>query len=225
VARTSPQNPPQNATRQSPQLPVVGPATVPERHVESSPQKPQSSASVSSMQERHSVRELHGSTHCRDDQRQFMPTHDPSVGPLKVPVRQLPVFAHQPHRNDGSVAHETQSEFVAQVSGGGAHSNDSHFQSGSTHVPSSAPVDRPRWQVDVLLHHPQRSDESRVQLRQSVLLGQLSVPAHSADGPCSQPLAHSPDDGPATSPSMHAPVAPHHPHPIAVAEVHALQSA
>lgn len=72
--------------------PVVGPLESPERHAPS--QKPQPARAVHVSQ---SVASAHGSlgpAHSLASHAQF--AHEPVVGPLEVPVPQVPVPAHQP---------------------------------------------------------------------------------------------------------------------------------
>ena len=212
---TSWQIPVHEARRQSEQLPVVGPEASPERQVLESAHQPQSRVSPRSVQAVHTPSALQGSappphsleSHCQSGSEQL-----PSVAPVLVPRWQVLVPGHHPQTPELSRVQAAQSVLSPQLSMGALHSLESHFQSGSEQVLSSAPVLVPRWQLPAVAHQPQTKDRSRVQESQSVFDGQVSGSAAQVEpAPNSQPLAQEPPLGPDASPTMQASLPPHQP--------------
>lgn len=139
-----------------------------------------------------------------EEASQLQSMHEPVLGPLEVPVAHVPVSAHHPH--EAPPVHDSQSDSVAHVSVGPAHSKLSQAHA-EVQAPASGPLDVPERQAPSHQPHPGLA----VHALQSVALAHGSVgPVHSLERHV-QPL-QVPVLGPLEVPTPQVPVSVHHPH-------------
>jgi hypothetical protein len=137
--------------------PVVGPLEAPLMHVPVDAHQPHDAIDA---QDVHVVAAAHGSLvepHSDAIQLHCGSAHVPSVAPVELPVWQLPVLLHQPHTNELSRVHASQSVFIAQSSPiiVEPHSLGTQSQLSPVHIPSSDAELVPRLHWPELGHQPQ----------------------------------------------------------------------
>jgi hypothetical protein len=131
-----------------PQVPVEGPAEVPELHVPVAAHQPHEGAPVHDAQSVFDAHESTGPAHSLATHAQS-PVHTPVVGPVESPERHVPSQKPQP----GRAVHVSQSVASAHASTGPLHSLVRHAQ--SAHEPVEGPVELPAAHLPVVLHQPQ----------------------------------------------------------------------
>ncbi len=94
--------------------------------------------------------DAHGSVLVHELGTQSQVVHDPLVGPVALPARQVPLSAHQPQP-----AAPVQPSHVVSVEHVSVPPEQSpEDQSQFAHVPALGPVELPLWQAFVLAHQP-----------------------------------------------------------------------